>query len=159
MTKLFSIETIKLAGSIVLCMLTGFIGSFATRPKIPGWYASLQKPSFNPPPWLFGPVWTALYLSMAVAAWMVWRRGGPAATAALSAFAVQLAFNVAWSGLFFGLRSPAAAMLDIVLLWLAIAATIACFLRVSVPAGLIMAPYLAWVSFAAALNFAIWRMN
>jgi tryptophan-rich sensory protein len=152
-------QTIALAVIVLIVMLVAGLGGLFTGRSVSTWYRTLSRPDWTPPDWLFGPVWTVLYLSMAVAAWMVWRRGTPAATAALSAFAVQLAFNVAWSALFFGLRSPAAAMVDIVLLWLAIAATIACFLRVSVPAGLIMLPYLAWVTFAAALNFAIWRMN
>jgi tryptophan-rich sensory protein len=152
-------QTIALAVIVLIVMLAAGLGGIFTGRSVSTWYRTLSRPDWTPPDWLFGPVWTVLYLSMAVAAWMVWRRGTPAATAALSAFAVQLAFNVAWSALFFGLRSPAAAMVDIVLLWLAIAATIDCFLRVSVPAGLIMLPYLAWVTFAAALNFAIWRMN
>jgi tryptophan-rich sensory protein len=135
------------------------VGGLFTGRSVSTWYRTLSRPDWTPPDRLFGPVWTVLYLSMAVAAWMVWRRGTPAVTAAMAAFAVQLALNVAWSALFFGLRSPAAGLADIVLLWLAIAATIALFLRVSIPAGLIMLPYLAWVTFAAALNFAIWRMN
>jgi tryptophan-rich sensory protein len=152
-------QVVALAVIVLIVMLAAGLGGFFTGRSVSTWYRTLSRPDWTPPDWLFGPVWTALYLSMAVAAWMVWRRGAPAATAAMAAFAVQLALNVAWSALFFGLRSPAAGMADIVLLWLAIAATIACFLRVSIPAGIIMLPYLAWVSFAAALNFAIWRMN
>jgi tryptophan-rich sensory protein len=152
-------QTIALAVIVLIVMLAAGLGGLFTGRSVSTWYRTLSRPDWTPPDWLFGPVWTVLYLAMAVAAWMVWRRGTPAAAAAMAAFAVQLAFNVAWSALFFGLRSPAFAMLDIVLLWLAIAATIACFLRVSIPAGLIMLPYLAWVTFAAALNFAIWRMN
>jgi tryptophan-rich sensory protein len=152
-------QVIALAIILLIVMLAAGLGGLFTGRSVSTWYRTLSRPDWTPPDWLFGPVWTVLYLAMAVAAWMVWRRGTPAATAALSAFAVQLALNVAWSGLFFGLRSPAAGMVDIVLLWLAIAATIGCFLRVSVPAGLIMLPYLGWVTFAAALNFAIWRMN
>ncbi len=144
---------------VLIVMLAAGVGGLFTGRSVSTWYRALSRPDWTPPGWLFGPVWTVLYLAMAVAAWMVWRQGTPGTAAALSAFAMQLALNVAWSGLFFGLQSPAAAMADIVVLWVAIAATIGCFLRVSVPAGLIMVPYLAWVSFAAMLNFAIWRMN
>jgi tryptophan-rich sensory protein len=105
-------------------------------------------------------VWSALYLLMAVAAWLVWRRAGlRTAGRALGLFSVQLILNVAWSGVFFGLRSPAAALVEIVLLWVAIAATIAAFSRTSSVASWIMVPYLAWVTFAGALNLAIWRLN
>ena len=152
-------QVIALAVIVLIVMGAAGLGGFFTGRSVSTWYRTLNRPDWTPPNRLFGPVWTVLYLSMAVAAWMVWRRGTPAATAAMAAFAVQLAINVAWSALFFGLRSPAAGMVDIVLLWLAIVATIALFLRVCIPAGLIMLPYLAWVTFAAALNFAIWRMN
>ncbi|HUS47839.1 MAG TPA: TspO/MBR family protein [Phycisphaerae bacterium] len=124
------------------------------------WYQALAKPSFTPPGWVFGPVWTILYASMGVAAWMVWRKAGLAGGAiALTLFAVQLVFNGAWSVLFFGLHNVAAAFVDIVLLWLAIAATLVAFWRISTPAGALMLPYLAWVSFAAVLNGVLWRMN
>jgi tryptophan-rich sensory protein len=152
-------QVVALAVIVLIVMLAAGLGGLFTGRSVSTWYRTLSRPDWTPPDRLFGPVWTVLYLAMAVAAWMVWRRGTPATTAAMAAFAVQLALNAAWSGLFFGLRSPAAGMADIVLLWLAIVATIALFLRVSIPAGLIMLPYLAWVTFAAALNFAIWRMN
>ena len=124
------------------------------------WYARLNKPALTPPGWLFGPVWTVLYACMALAAWLVWRKRGLAgAKRELALFAVQLALNVAWSWLFFGLRSPGLAFADIVLLLAAIAATTAAFWRVSTTAGLLFVPYLGWVAFAGVLNFAIWRMN
>ncbi|MCX8090813.1 MAG: tryptophan-rich sensory protein [Verrucomicrobiae bacterium] len=124
------------------------------------WYASLQKPSWTPPPWVFGPVWTVLYTMMAVAAWLVWRQGGFAAQRRpLGLFVIQLALNASWTPLFFGLRRPDLAFAEIVLLWVAIAATLAAFRRVSVTAAWLLVPYLAWVSFAAALNFALWRLN
>ena len=132
------------------------IGGLATAPNIPTWYAGLAKPSWTPPDWLFGPVWTLLYLSMAVTAWLVWRNGG---RWPLVPFAVQLAFNAAWSWLFFGMHSPAFGFVDIVLLWAAIAATTIFFWRRSAVAGLLLLPYLVWVSFAAVLNLAIWRLN
>jgi tryptophan-rich sensory protein len=137
------------------------IGSFATMRAIPTWYKGLAKPSFNPPNWLFGPAWTVLYLLMAVAAWLVWKQGLGAVGVklALAAFLVQLILNCLWSILFFGLRSPLAGLVDIVAMWLAILATIILFFRVSVPAGVLLLPYIAWVSFAALLNAAILRLN
>lgn len=128
---------------------------------MPGeWYASLKKPSWNPPGWIFGPVWTALYAMMAVAAWLVWRQGGwGKQRKPLLIFLAQLALNALWTPLFFGLHRPGLAFAEIVLLWLAIAATIAVFRRVRRVAAWLLAPYLAWVSFAAALNFTLWRLN
>jgi len=135
------------------------LGSLFTRPAIEGWYAGLAKPWWTPPNGTFGPVWTALFAMMAVAAWLVWRRRAPGGRGALGLFAVQLMLNVVWSALFFGLRMPGAAFAHIVVLWLAIAATALAFRRVSPAAGLLLVPYLAWVGFAAALNFALWRLN
>ncbi|HEX5398105.1 MAG TPA: TspO/MBR family protein [Verrucomicrobiae bacterium] len=128
---------------------------------MPGaWYASLNKPAWNPPGWVFGPVWTVLYTMMAVAAWLVWKRGGfIAQRRPLTLFLVQLALNAAWTPLFFGLHRTGAAFAEIVLLWLAIAATLVSFRTVSHVAAWLLAPYLAWVSFAAALTFALWRLN
>ena len=128
---------------------------------LPGeWYAGLQKPSWNPPNWIFGPVWTALYTTMAIAAWLVWKRGGFASQrVALSLFLAQLLLNALWSPLFFGLRQPALAFADIVLLWLALLGTVAAFWKARPIAGALLVPYLAWVTFASALNFAIWRIN
>jgi benzodiazapine receptor len=142
---------------LILCFAVAGAGGLATAPSIPNWYAGLAKPSWTPPGWVFGPVWSVLYLSMAIAAWLVWRRGDPVVPMML--FGIQLVFNAAWSWLFFGLHSPAAAFIDIVLLWLAIAATTVVFWRRSTLAGTLFVPYLMWVSFAAALNFAIWRLN
>jgi tryptophan-rich sensory protein len=136
------------------------LGSLFTTPSIAGWYARLPKPSWTPPNWLFAPVWTALYASMAVAAWLVWRKEpGRARRTALVLFAVQLVLNVAWTGLFFAARLPGLAFVEICLLWLAILTTIGAFWRVSPICGAILVPYLAWVSFAAALNLAIWWMQ
>jgi tryptophan-rich sensory protein len=128
---------------------------------MPGeWYASLQKPSWNPPGWIFGPVWTALYAMMAVAAWLVWRQGGwDKQRKPLLIFLAQLALNALWTPLFFGLHWPGVAFAEIVLLWLAIAATIVVFRPVSRTALMLLVPYLAWVSFAAVLNFTLWRLN
>ena len=142
---------------VMACFAVAGLGGLATTPNIPTWYAGLTKPSWTPPGWLFGPVWSVLYLSMAVAAWLVWRKGNAVMTLVL--FAVQLAFNAAWSWLFFGLHSPGLGFADIVLLWAAIVATTIAFWRRSLVAGLLFVPYLAWVSFASVLNFAIWRLN
>ncbi len=148
---------LQLAATVGLCLLVGLVGSLVTMPNLPGWYAGLAKPTWTPPDWLFGPVWTTLYCLMGVAAWLVWRRVGWSRP--LAWFAVQLLLNAAWSWLFFGLHSPFAGLIDIVLLWAAIAATVLAFWRVSRLAAILMLPYWAWVSYAAALNFAIWQMN
>ena len=141
------------------CFLAAGLGSLFTAASVGSWYAGLAKPGWNPPAWVFGPVWTALYAMMAVAGWLVWRRGGPGAWTALQLFAVQLVLNVGWSAVFFGLQMPGLAFAEILALWIAIAATLRTSWRVSRPAGILLVPYLLWVSFAAVLNFAIWRLN
>lgn len=153
-------EFVGLAVSIVVCFAVAAIGSALTIPSIPTWYAALNKPTWNPPASVFGPVWSALYLLMAVAAWLVWRgRGFAAVVVPLTLFAFQLVLNCAWSGLFFSLHRPWLAFVDIVLLWCAILATMISFGRVSSLASILLAPYLIWVSFAAVLNFAVAKMN
>jgi benzodiazapine receptor len=153
-------SVLGLVGFLAASLAAGAIGGIATGPAIPTWYQQIEKPSWTPPSWLFGPVWTTLYLAMGGAAWMVWRRGGWAENRrALTLFGVQLILNALWSFLFFGLRSPGLAMAEIVVLWLAILLTLLAFWRVSRPAGALLVPYLLWVTFASALNFAIWRMN
>jgi translocator protein len=142
---------------VILCFAVAGVGGLTTTPNIPNWYASLAKPSWTPPGWVFGPVWSVLYLSMAIAAWLIWQRGN--ATVPMIVFGIQLVFNAAWSWLFFGLHSPGVAFVDIILLWVAIVATAVAFWRRSMLAGILFVPYLAWVSFAAVLNFAIWRLN
>lgn len=145
---------------LVVCFAAAGIGGAVTTPKIATWYAALAKPSWNPPNWIFGPVWSVLYLCMAIAAWLVWRQGGLAGAATpLALFAVQLVLNLAWSWLFFGFENPGLAFVDIVLLWAAIAATMVAFWFRSAIAGILFVPYLAWVSFAAVLNFVVWRLN
>lgn len=148
---------LELASWLLLCFAAASMGAVF----MPGeWYAALKKPSWNPPGWIFGPVWTALYTMMAVAAWLVWQRGGFAAQRRpLGFFLAQLALNALWTPLFFGLHQPGIAFAEIVLLWLAIAGTLVAFHPVSGVAALLLAPYLAWVSFAAVLNFALWRLN
>lgn len=150
-------SALAFAGWMLACLAAAAMGALF----MPGeWYASLRKPSWNPPGWIFGPVWTALYTMMAVAAWLVWRRGGwGKQRKPLLIFIVQLMLNALWTPLFFGLHRPAWAFAEIVLLWLAIVATIVVFRPVSGPAMLLLVPYLAWVSFAAVLNFTLWRLN
>lgn len=149
-----------LIGFIAVCFTAAGLGAAVTATSVGGWYQTLAKPSWNPPDWLFGPVWSALYLMMAVAAWLVWRgHGWSAARPALIWFGIQLALNVLWSVLFFGLQRPDLAFAEIVALWLAIVATCFAFRGKSVTAAWLLIPYLGWTSFAVILNFAIWRMN
>ena len=123
------------------------------------WYEHLAKPRWRPPNWLFPPAWSVLYVCIAVAGWLVWRQGGDAASPALAVYGVQLLFNAGWSAVFFGLRRVDWAFGELLLLWLSIAATIAVFAPISTAAALLLAPYLAWVTFAGALNLSIWQLN
>lgn len=150
-------SAIALVGWLVLCFAAAAIGSLF----MPGdWYAQLKKPSWNPPAWVFGPVWTTLYTLMAIGAWLVWLRGGFAGQrGALVVFLVQLAFNAIWSPLFFGLRSPGLAFVDILFLWVALLLTIRLFWKTRPVAGALLLPYAAWVAFAAVLNYTIWQLN
>lgn len=160
-------RALGLVASLALTALAPIIGNAATGAGLRDWYPRLAKPGWTPPPWLFGPVWTALYIAMAVAAWLVWARGRSApdpslrrwARAGLALYALQLALNAAWSVLFFGLRSPGLALAEILALWAAILATTVAFARVHRAAAGLMVPYLGWLTFAAALNLAIWRLN
>ncbi len=148
------------AGFLLLCFAVAGIGGAVTASSVNGWYQTLNKPSFNPPDWIFGPVWTTLFVLMALAAALVWRRGRmPGRGAALGWFLAQLALNLAWSCLFFGLQAIGGAFVCLILLWAAIAGTLAGFHRIDRWAGLLLVPYLAWVSFAGLLNFVIWRLN
>ena len=153
-------QWIGLAVCILVCLGAAGLGAAVTTPEVSGWYRTIVKPSWNPPDQIFGPVWTTLFLMMAVAAWLVWKqRGLRAAATPLSLFAVQLLLNIAWSWIFFGMHQPGWAFVEIVFLWLAIAATMMAFFRRSPIAGWLLVPYLAWVSFASVLNFVIWRLN
>lgn len=143
--------------SLLLAFAAAAFGSLFT----PGeWYAQLDRPEWTPPDWLFGPVWILLYAAMAVSAWLVWRQAGFfAARPALVCYAIQLGLNAAWSWLFFGLQRPDLAFAGIVMLWLSILMTIILFARIRSLAAWLLAPYLAWVTFAAVLNYSIWRLN
>lgn len=124
------------------------------------WYRHLEKPNWRPPDWLFAPVWTVLYASIALSGWLVWRESGIAGAALpLAIYGVQLLLNAAWTPIFFGLHRPGLALVEIMVLWAAILMTIILFQRVSLGAALLLVPYLAWVSFAAALNYSVWRRN
>ena len=151
---------IGLAGFLAASFAAAGVGGWLTSLGMPEWYMSLQKPGWNPPSWLFGPVWTALYIAMAVAAWLVWRDAGfSGAPAALALFFVQLLLNMAWPGIFFALRSPGWALAEILVLWVAILITTVLFFRHSAWAGALMVPYLLWVGFASVLTAAIVRLN
>ena len=151
---------LRLVACFVACFAAAGVGGLATRQSVGTWYQTLAKPSWAPPDWVFGPVWTALYVMMAAAAWLVWRRTGlRGGRMPLGLFAAQLVLNAAWSWVFFGLRDPMPAFFELGALWFAIGATAVAFWRVSRPAGLLLLPYLLWTTFAGALNFAIWRLN
>ena len=141
--------------------MAGVIGAIFTTPAIPTWYAALKKPPFTPPGWIFSPVWITLYLLMGVSAFVVWSKGwgDSRVRIALSLFVVQLVLNALWSLMFFGLRSPSAGFINIVVLWIFILLTMLYFFKVSTTAGALLVPYVLWVSFAAVLNFSIWRLN
>jgi translocator protein len=153
-------DWVVLAIFIVLCFAAAGGGSLVTIPAIDGWYASLQKPAWTPPNWVFGPVWSLLYLAMATAAWLGWReRAQVTTTPALLLFGIQLILNVLWSFLFFSWQRPGVALIEILFLWAAIFATLLTFSHFSTVAACLFVPYLIWVSFAVALNFSIWRLN
>lgn len=150
---------LPLALFLLLVFAVAGIGGAATSSSVGGWYQTLAKPSFNPPDWIFGPVWTTLYALMALAAALAWRRGGARRRPAIIWFCIQLALNLGWSLLFFGLQMIGAALICLILLWPAIAVTLRHFWAIDRLAGLLLVPYLAWVGFAGVLNLMIWRLN
>jgi benzodiazapine receptor len=153
-------DGLALVALLALSATVAVVSGVVTVQSVGAWYPTLTKPPFNPPNWLFGPVWTVLYVAMAIAAWRVWKlRARVAVSGALGLYAGQMALNFAWSLIFFGLHRVGVALIDILALLLALAATTIAFWRKDRLAGLLMAPYLAWVSFAALLNFEIWRLN
>lgn len=149
-----------LALGILICLAVGGAGSYFTSSSVSTWFVTLATPSFNPPSWVFGPVWTTLYILMGVSLYLVQIGGkGAAAKNAVRLFGAQLLLNFLWSIFFFGLRSPLLAFIDIILLWAAIAACIITFHRLSKPAAYLLVPYILWVSFATVLNYAIVMLN
>lgn len=175
---------IKLVMSIVVCELAGVIGSFYTMPAINGWYASVNKAPFNPPNWIFGPVWIVLFFLMGISLFLVWQKKWTVKVSEAEAgqktwnpissklwlgswreenvmivFVLQLALNILWSVIFFGLKMPGVAFFELIMLWFAIEYMIVNFYRVSKTAGLLQIPYLLWVSFAGVLNFFVWILN
>jgi len=145
-----------LFGFVAVCFLAASSGGIF-RPD--EWHARLAKPWWAPPRWLFAPAWSVLYLTIAISGWLVWCQAGFTAVVPFGVYGVGLVFNAAWSAMFFGLHRPDLAFLDIVCLWLSIAATIGLFAPIDTTAAWLLVPYLCWVSFAGALNFRIWRMN
>lgn len=152
---------IALTLAVGISELAGLIGSFFTVSAISDWYVFLEKPALSPPSWVFGPVWTALYALMGVAASLVWKNGWEKKEVkkALGVFGIQLFLNAIWSVIFFGLKSPGWALVDIIALWLAIIWTMAVFYKISKPATYLLIPYILWVSFASYLNYSIWMLN
>lgn len=155
------IEPKKLTVSLVLSLGAGFLGSFFTAPAINGWYANINKPIFTPPDWVFAPVWTLLFILMGIAFYRVWclKTKKKKVKFALKVFIVQLGLNIGWSVLFFGLKNPGLAFVEIIILWLVIKYLIKLFGELDKFAGKLLWPYLAWVSFASLLNFAVWLGN
>jgi tryptophan-rich sensory protein len=152
----------KILTVVVTCLVIGYFSGIVTKSAITTWYPTLVKPSFNPPNWIFAPVWSMLYIMMGIAAGLVWDRmesNTPLVKKALVFFAVQLALNALWSYLFFGLMNPMLALLEIVILWLMIYETYVQFGKINKIAGYLFIPYLLWVSFAMVLNASIWWLN
>ncbi|MBU0536441.1 MAG: tryptophan-rich sensory protein [Nanoarchaeota archaeon] len=148
----------KLIISIIIPQLAGLIGSIFTTSSISSWYSKLTKPSFNPPNWIFGPVWTTLFVLMGISFYLVWT-SGKNIKLAVTIFIVQLVLNTLWSILFFGMQNPFAAFIELIFLWIAILATIIIFYRISPTAAYLLVPYLLWVSFAGILNYSIYSLN
>jgi tryptophan-rich sensory protein len=147
--------------AILICQAAGIVGSFFTMPSIATWYAGLVKPVFSPPNWIFAPVWTTLFTLMGISAFLIWRAGlnRREVKIALAVFIGQLVLNTCWSIIFFGLHSPMAAFFEIIVLWSFILASIILFAKISKLAAVLLVPYILWVSFAAVLNYFIWRLN
>lgn len=154
------IHYFRLIASLVICQLAGLTGSLFTAPAIPDWYANLEKPAFNPPNWIFSPVWICLYLFMGITLYILWQNlPKREVQVALIYFAIQLGLNVLWSVIFFGLKWPMVAFFEIIILWLFILLTMIKSSRVSKATIYLLLPYILWVNFAAVLNFFLWRLN
>ncbi len=152
----------RIAIVVIICLAVGYLSGMVTRASITTWYPTLVKPSFNPPNWIFAPVWTSLYVMMGVAAGLIWNQittQKAAVTKALQFFIIQLVLNALWSYLFFGLHNLMLATIEVVLLWLMIFETYSQFAKINKTASYLMLPYLAWVSFASVLTASIWWLN
>jgi len=155
-------KIVKIIIALIICLAVGYSASTVTRPSVESWYPTLVKPVFNPPNWIFMPMWTLLYILMAVAAGLVWdkiKEQTEEVKKALLFFIIQLTLNAIWSYLFFGLKNPLLALIEIALLWLMIYETYLKFIKINRIAGYILIPYMAWVAFAAVLNASIWWLN
>lgn len=152
---------IHLGVSIALCHLAGIFGAIFTSQTVSTWYVALEKPTFNPPGWIFAPVWLTLYTLMGIALYLVWKKGikKKIVKIAVSIFIIHLILNAFWSLLFFGIQMPMYAFFEILVLWIFIVWTIALFFNISRPASFLLIPYFLWVSFAMVLNFYIWQLN
>lgn len=155
-------KIVKIILVVIVCLAVGYFSGMVTREAITDWYPTLIKPSFNPPNWIFFPVWTSLYIMMGIAAGLIWNKievQKEVVKKALIFFAIQLGLNALWSYLFFGLHNPMLAGLEIIVLWLMIYETYVQFSKINKIAGYLFVPYIAWVSFAAILNLSIWWLN
>lgn len=154
-------EIPKLIISIIIPLIAGFVGSLATFSSIPTWYVALAKPVWAPPNWLFGPVWTTLFILMGIALFLVWRKGLERRDVkiAISVFGIQLVLNVLWSVIFFGLHSLLGGLIEIVFLWIAILINIILFYKISKAAGILLLPYIAWVTIAFYLTYTVYLLN
>ncbi len=152
---------IKLFSAVLICLGAGFVGSFFTTPEIATWYQTINKPTWNPPSWLFGPVWTTLFILMGIALFLIWQKASHSKSAhrAVVFFLVHLLFNIFWSVAFFNLHSPFYAFIAIIVLWLMIFTLMLWFFRLDKKSGALLIPYLLWVSFAGYLNYTIWQLN
>ncbi|MEQ8189637.1 MAG: TspO/MBR family protein [Candidatus Eremiobacterota bacterium] len=145
---------------LVICFLTAAFGSYFTVKSVSTWYLTIEKPLWNPPSWVFGPVWTILYILIALSGWLVWMKGSEKPVRiVLFLYFIQIFLNAIWSPIFFGLHNPFLAFIDICLLWIFIVIYMYFSCKISLPACILFIPYLAWVTFASILNFAIWRLN
>ena len=154
-------NAVKFIIAFLLCQGAGLVGSFFTVPSIPSWYAFLEKPSFSPPNWLFGPAWLTLYTLMAISLYLVWQKGldKTQVRQAFNLFLIHLVFNALWSFSFFGLKNPLLGLANIILIWLFIILLIFKFFKISKPASILLVPYFLWVSFASLLNYSIFKLN
>jgi len=155
-------KTVKIVIALIVCLMVGYSASVVTRPSVETWYPTIIKPSFNPPNWIFMPMWTFLYILMAVTAGLVWdkiKEQNEEVKKALGFFLIQLALNAIWSYLFFGLKNPMLALIEIALLFLMIYETYLKFIKINKIAGYLLIPYMAWVAFAGILNASIWWLN